>query len=59
MNIGLLLPEEQLTADVADWPVQWINLDLSADSPLTNAWIREHFPNVIWATYAETDFGYY
>lgn len=59
VNIGLLIPEEQLTDDVGYWPVQWINLDLSADSPLTNAWIREHFPNVIWATYAETDFGYY
>lgn len=59
VNIGLLIPEEQLTDDAGYWPVQWINLDLSADSPLTNAWIREHFPNVIWATYAETDFGYY
>lgn len=59
VSFAIAIPEENITGSVNYQPMEWINIELSTYSSLTNAWIREHFPDVVWETYADANFDYY
>ena len=59
VSFAISIPEENITGTLSYQPVEWINVELSTYSRLTNAWIKDNFQDVVWETYADANFDYY